>query len=184
MRTQLNEVQRLQKIAGLLKENDQSTYENNGLNEEQSSMPELSPEEQDVFNALTENLSEGLFDKNKFMSYVKKGAITAAVIGALFLSTKYDHNQKKAMVNTVQKAQLDSTIQNVALGGTAISLYDQYKTKIDVAAEKDIRLKGLVKEINRMKDDNEIGNTQSLEMLGRNYKDQCESILNGAGKIY
>lgn len=166
MKQQLNEIRRMQVLAGIITENQ--------ITEEEK----LSPEEQKIVNDILETLQEGMFDKGKFMSYLKKGLISVAVISALVGSTQLDFNQKKDIVNTVKTEKtVDQDIINVADARFAISHYQYYKAKVDKAAENDFDLQQVTKEINRMIKDNETNNTILLKSFGKGYKSQIEKLI-------
>jgi hypothetical protein len=138
----------------------------------------LSPDEQKIVDDILETLQEGIFDKGKLVSYLKKGLITAAIIGSLLGSTQLDFNQKKDIVDTVKiEKTVDQDIKDIADASFAISYYRMYKTKIDKAAENDFELQQVTKEINRMVKDNETNNTILLKSFGKGYKSEIEKLI-------
>ena len=138
----------------------------------------LTPEEQKVVNDILETLQEGIFDKGKLVSYLKKGLVTVAVIGALLGSTQLDFNQKKDIVDTVKiEKTVDQDIKDVADARLAIDYYNMYKAKVDKAAENDFELQQVTKEINRMVKDNETNNVTLLKSFGKNYKLEIEKLI-------
>jgi hypothetical protein len=138
----------------------------------------LSPDEQKIVDDILETLQEGIFDKGKLISYLKKGLITAAIIGSLLASTQLDFNQKKDIVDTVKiEKTVDQDIKDIADASFAISYYRMYKTKIDKAAENDLELQLVTKEINRMVKDNETNNNILLKSFGRGYKSEIEKLI-------
>ena len=141
----------------------------------------LSPEEQKTVDDILETLQEGMFNKNNFMSYLKKGAITAAVIATILGSTQLDFSQKKDIIDTVKTEKvLDKEVESVADGAFAISFYNNHKDKIDKMAETDIGLASLTKEINRMIKGNESNNRKSIELLGKMYKSEIDKMIKSS----
>jgi hypothetical protein len=138
----------------------------------------LSPDEQKIVDDILETLQEGIFDKGKLVSYLKKGLITAAIIGSLLGSTQLDFNQKKDIVDTVKiEKTVDQDIKDIADASFVISYYRMNKAKIDKAAENDFELQQITKEINRMVKDNETNNTILLKSFGKGYKSEIEKLI-------
>jgi hypothetical protein len=138
----------------------------------------LSPDEQKIVDDILETLQEGIFDKGKLVSYLKKGLITAAIIGSLLGSTQLDFNQKKDIVDTVKIEKIvDQDIKDIADARLAIDYYRMYKAKVDKAAENDFELQQVTKEINRMVKDNETNNTTLLKSFGKDYKSEIEKLI-------
>jgi hypothetical protein len=138
----------------------------------------LSPDEQKIVDDILETLQEGIFDKGKLVSYLKKGLITAAIIGSLLGSTQLDFNQKKDIVDTVKiEKTVDQDIKDIADARLAIDYYRMYKAKVDKAAENDFELQQVTKEINRMVKDNETNNTTLLKSFGKGYKSEIEKLI-------
>jgi len=138
----------------------------------------LSPDEQKIVDDILETLQEGIFDKGKLVSYLKKGLITAAIIGSLLASTQLDFNQKKDIVDTIKiEKTVDQDIKDVADARLAIDYYRMYKAKVDKAAENDFELQQVTKEINRMVKDNETNNTTLLKSFGKDYKSEIEKLI-------
>jgi hypothetical protein len=140
--------------------------------------PKLKPEEQEIVNDILEGLNEGMFDKNKLISYLKKGAITAAVIGSLLASTQLNFNQKKDIVDTVKiEKTVDQDIKDVADARLAISYYQMNKAKADKAAENDFDLQQVIKGINNITSQKAENNKDVLQSFGKNYKSQIEKLI-------
>ena len=164
----ISEVKRMQFLAGLITESQ--------MNENTKT---LSPEDQKIVDDILESLNEGMFDKNKLISYLKKGAITAAIIGSLLASTQLNSNQKKDIVDTIKQEQVDQDLGNIADARLAISRYEDkiYKPKIDKAAENDFDLQQVIKGINNITSQNSKDNEDVLKSFGKNYKSQIEKLL-------
>jgi hypothetical protein len=138
----------------------------------------LSSEEQEIVNDILETLQEGMFNKNNFMSYLKKGAITAAVIATILGSTQLDFSQKKDIIDTVKTEKtVDQDIKDIADAKFAISYYAMKKANIDKAAENDFDIQKATEEINRMIKDNETNNPELLKSFGKSYKSQIEKLV-------
>jgi hypothetical protein len=119
-----------------------------------------------------------MFDKNKFTSYLKRGLITAAVIGSLLASTQLDFNQKKDIVDTVKiEKTADQDIKDVADARLAIDYYNMNKAKADKAAENDFDLQQVIKGINNITSQKAENNNDVLKSFGKNYKTQIEKLI-------
>jgi hypothetical protein len=161
----ISEAKRMQFLAGLITESQ--------MNENT-----LSSEEQEIVDDILEGLNEGMFDKNKLISYLKKGAITAAVIGSLLASTQLNFNQKKDIVDTVKiEKTVDQDIKDIADARLAISYYQMNKAKVDKAAENDFDLQQVIKGINNITSQKAENNNDVLKSFGKNYKTQIEKLI-------
>jgi hypothetical protein len=163
----INEAKRMQFLAGLITEaqmNRQTQFK-------------LTPEDQKTVNDILGegDLQEGMFDKSKLISSLKAGLVTLAVLGTIVGTTVLDYNQKKEAAQIV-KAE-DPALGQVTDAVLAIFHYQdkQYKNKID--ASKDIEVQGAIREINRIIQDNELENRESLRIFGKNHKQGIEKII-------
>jgi hypothetical protein len=164
------EAQRLQKLAGIITESK--------LNELSSNPFKLTPEETRIADEILEIIQEGIFDKNKFLTYLKKGAITAGIIATILGSTQLDFSQKKDIIDTVKTEKvLDQEAENVADGAFAISYYKNNTDKINKMAEGDIKMSSLVRQIDDMVKSNDVNNRKSLELLGKMYKSEIDKMI-------
>jgi hypothetical protein len=169
----LNEkFRRMQILAGIITESQMSEYDDT-IDENTT----LSPEEKKIVDDILETLNEGVFDKNKFKSYLKKGLISVAIIATILGSTQLDFNQKKEVVDAVKTEQaVDPSIEDVANARYAISYYQTFKDQVEKNAQGDAQLQFVVKEINRMINDKKTNDSEILKSFGKNYKTQIEKL--------
>ncbi len=161
----ITEAARMQKLAGIVTEPK--------INEDN-----LTPDEQKIVDDILETLHEGMFDKNKFMSYLKKGAITAAIIGSLLASTQLNFTQKKDIVDTIKtEKSVDQDLEDIADARLAIDYYNMYKDKVNKAAENDFDLQQVIKGINNITSQKAENNKDVLQSFGKNYKPQIEKLI-------
>jgi hypothetical protein len=108
----INEAKRFQKLANI-KENIQQ---------------ELSPEEQEIADDILNTLDEGMFDDvlNKIKSYVKKGLMTAAIVGALLSAPNFSQAQQQ-QIKQVAQIEMSSTkkMDDMSLGSALIKKYEE-----------------------------------------------------------
>jgi hypothetical protein len=163
----ITEAKRMQKLAGIIAENQEETIDEGNL----------TPDEQKIVDDILETLHEGMFDKSKFMSYLKKGAITAAIIGAIIGSAQLDINQKKDVVDTIKTEKtIDQDLKYIADARFAIDYYKMYKDKVDKAAENDFDLQQVIKGINNFISNKTENNELLLKSFGKNYKSQIDKL--------
>lgn len=117
----INEAKRFQKLANI-KENIQQ---------------ELSPEEQEIADDILNTLDEGMFDDvlNKIKSYVKKGLMTAAIVGTLLSAPNFSQAQQQQIK---QVAQIEMSITQKKDGGE----WEQIKKSLSNTSPKVINIKG------------------------------------------
>ena len=138
----------------------------------------LTPDEQEIVDDILETLQEGMFDKSKFMSYLKKGLITASIIGALLGSTQLNFDQKQDIVDAIKTEKtMDQDIQDIADARLAIDYYNMNKAKADKAAENDFDLQQVIKGINNITSQKAENNKDVLQSFGKNYKSQIEKLI-------
>jgi hypothetical protein len=163
----ITEAKRMQKLAGIIAENQEENLDESNL----------TPDEQKIVDDILETLQEGMFDKSKFMSYLKKGAITAAIIGAIIGSAQLDINQKKDIVDTIKTEKtIDQDLTYIADARFAIDYYKMYKDKVDKAAENDFDLQQVIKGINNITSQKSENNKDVLKSFGKNYKPQIDKL--------
>lgn len=99
MKTQINEVKRMQLLAGIINESQ--------LNEE-NPPKKLSPEEQKIVDDLLNTLTEGNFSNvlSKLKDYLKKGAITTTILTSLLAAPNLVPAQKQQIQKLPGVAQI------------------------------------------------------------------------------
>jgi len=165
MKKTLNEeFRRMQKLAGIINENEEKINE--------------SPSEKEILDDILGSLEEGMFSNvlDKVKKYAKRGLITISILAALLGSTQLTTSQKDE-VKDVVKTEMSTTQDDMTVGLKLVSFYKTNQKEADNWSKQNSS-SSLISDIKNIIDNKLEKNKDVLEMLGHMHGNEAQSFLD------